>query len=78
MRLEEVRQAFAARPFQPLQVRMVSGHEYRITTPESLISQRFATFLLTGGIHATIALEYIEEIRPLLRSKRSRNGRRPR
>jgi len=78
MRFEEVRQAFGTRPFQPLLVRRVSGYEYRITTPESLISPRYATFLLKDGIHATIALEYVEEIRPLAKGRSARGASRPR
>ncbi len=72
MRFAEVRKAFDSRPFQPLLVRTVSGYEYRVTTPESIISPRYATFLLKGGIHATVALEYVGEIRPLPKKRASR------
>jgi len=78
MRFEEVHRAFGIRPFHRLLVRIVSGYEYRVTTPETLISPRFATFLLKDGTHAPIAIEYIEEVRPLptIRGRRARNGRR--
>ncbi len=71
MRHEEVNRAFQRRPFQPLLVRMVSGVEYRIRTPESIVSPRFAAFLLHDGTIETVALEYIEAIRSMVR-----NGRR--
>ncbi|MBI3268009.1 MAG: hypothetical protein HYZ53_03235 [Planctomycetes bacterium] len=75
MRFEEVRQALQRRPFQPIMVRMISGTEYRVTTPESIVSPRFAAFLVKGGLIETVALEFIEAIRPL---QAAGNGRRSR
>lgn len=77
MRFEEVHRAFKRQPFQPLLVRMVSGSEYRIRTPESIVSPRFAAFLLPDGTIETVALEYIEAIRPLGSDGRVR-GKTPR
>ena len=74
MRYEEVQRAFGRKPFQPLLVRMVSGVEYRVRTPESIVSPRFAAFLLTDGTIETVALEYVEAIRALTRN----GGRRKR
>lgn len=78
MRFEEVRRIFDTRPFQPLQVRMVSGYNYRVTTPESIISPRYATFLLKDGTHVTLALEYVEEIRHLPKARATRGSNRHR
>ena len=65
MRYEEVRRTFAHRPFQPLCVRMVSGVEYQLRTPENIVSPLFAAFLMDDGTIEFAALEYIEAIRPM-------------
>ena len=77
MRYEEVRRAFGRRPFAPLVVRMVSGVEYSVRTPESIVSPRYAAFLLDDGTIETGALEYIEAFRPAPKPAR-RSGRRGR
>lgn len=65
MQQAEVRRHFQRVPFEPLLVRMVSGTEYEVRTPESVISPRYASFLVEGGLIEVVALEYIEAIRPL-------------
>jgi hypothetical protein len=65
MQRAQVRDIFSQRPFKPLLVRMVSGHTYRVTTPESLIGRRHVAFLVEDGDIAFAAMEFIEEIRPL-------------
>ena len=77
MQFAEVARQFGQKPFQPLMVRMVSGTRYRVNTPETIVSHRFAAFLLPDGTIATVALEIIEEIRPLAAAARKNgNGRR--
>ncbi len=75
MRYEDIARIFRERPFRPLRVRMVSGTVYDVKTPESIISPRFAAFLLPDGFIANVSLEFIEEIRPL-NGRTRRNGSR--
>lgn len=77
MERRQVQEALSQQPFAPLLVRMVSGHTYRVTTPESLVGRRHVAFLVEDGIIATVAMEFIEEIRPLANGAR-RGGARPR
>ncbi len=64
MRYGVVRDAFARRPFHPLVVRVVGGTEYVVRTPECMVTPKYAAFIVKGGIIETVALEYIEAIRP--------------
>lgn len=70
MQRKLVQDAFSRAKFEPLLVRMVSGHTYKVTTPESLIGSRHVAFLVEEGFIATVAMEFIEEIRPLSERER--------
>ncbi len=74
MRFEEVKHELRRVPFRPCIVRMVSGTEYRVTNPETIVSPRFAAFLLPNGVIEVAALEYIEAIRPSNGSGKRRVG----
>mgnify|MGYP001616840990 CR=1 FL=1 len=65
MQYDEVARHFHRVPFRPLRIRMVSGQEYKVRTPESIVSRRYAGFLVERDIIETVALEYIEAIAPL-------------
>lgn len=66
MQYEAVREHFKKQPFIPLKVRTVGGQEYRVTSPENIVSRRVAVFLTERGIPDYIALEFIETITPLV------------
>ena len=65
MQFDEVVWHFHQRPFKPLLVRMVSGTQYRIQNPESIVGRRSVAFLLPDGAIEVVALEFVEAIRPL-------------
>lgn len=65
MQRDEVKRHFLRMPFTPLLVRMVSGHVYRVRTPESVVTDRFASFIVERGLIEVVALEFIEAIRPM-------------
>lgn len=74
MQYEEVARHFHRKPFEPLIVRMVSGTEYRVRTPESIVGRRYLAFLMPDTTIEVVALEYVEAIRPL----KSNGGRKRR
>ncbi len=64
MKYESIRKMFGQTPFRPLIVRMLSGVEYVVTTPESIVTPRDTAFIAKDGGVELVATEFIEAIRP--------------